>query len=117
MFVLTLFASAGRSVADEITLDSVPPVVAKTVPAAGAADVDPKLTEIKVTFSKDMQDGTWSWSTASKESFPKVDGKPDLRFARQAGARKDLRHLDQQCQVRQFQGSGGAIGVALFAGV
>jgi RNA polymerase sigma-70 factor (ECF subfamily) len=76
MFVLTLFASAGRSVADEITLDSVPPVVAKTVPAAGAADVDPKLTEIKVTFSKDMQDGTWSWSTASKESFPKVDGRP-----------------------------------------
>ena len=48
----------------------------KTVPEAGADGVNPKLTEIKVTFSKDMQDGTWSWSTLSKESFPNVDGKP-----------------------------------------
>ena len=61
---------------DDVTLKSVPPVVVKTVPAAGADDVDPKLTEIKVTFSKDMQDGTWSWVTLSQESFPKVDGKP-----------------------------------------
>src|SRR5438309_6756722 len=61
--------------ADDITLESVPPVVVKTVPEAGAAGVDPKLTEIKVTFSKDMRDGTWSWATLSKESFPKVDGE------------------------------------------
>jgi RNA polymerase sigma-70 factor (ECF subfamily) len=62
--------------ADDITLESVPPVVVKTVPEAGAGAVDPKLTEIKITFSKDMQDGSWSWSSLSKESFPKVDGKP-----------------------------------------
>ena len=62
--------------ADDVTLESVPPVVVKTVPEAGAGDVDPKLTEVKVTFSKDMQDGTWSWSTLSRESFPKVTGKP-----------------------------------------
>jgi RNA polymerase sigma-70 factor (ECF subfamily) len=62
--------------ADDVTLESVPPVVVKTVPAAGADDVDPKLTEIKVTFSKDMQDGGWSWVTLSQESFPKTDGKP-----------------------------------------
>ena len=62
--------------ADDVTLESVPPVVVKTVPQAGAADVDPKLTEIKVTFSKDMQDRTWSWATLSKESFPTLDGKP-----------------------------------------
>jgi Bacterial Ig-like domain len=62
--------------ADDVTLESVPPVVVKTVPQAGAADVDPKLTEIKVTFSKDMQDGSWSWTTLSRESYPKVDGKP-----------------------------------------
>jgi hypothetical protein len=68
---------AGTAVlAGDVTLESVPPVVVKTVPEAGAAEVDPKLTEIKVTFSKDMQDGTWSWSTLSKESFPTVDGKP-----------------------------------------
>jgi len=56
--------------ADDVTLEAVPPVVVKTVPEAGVADVDPKLTEIKVTFSKDMQDGSWSWVMHSKESFP-----------------------------------------------
>src|SRR5215468_5648292 len=60
----------------DVTLESVPPVVVKTVPEAGAADVDPKLTEIKITFSKDMKDESWSWSTLSKESFPKITGKP-----------------------------------------
>ena len=51
-------------------------VVVTTLPAAGTAEADPSLTEIKVTFSKDMQDGSWSWSTLSKESFPQVDGEP-----------------------------------------
>lgn len=74
MFVaLTAAVAAG---ADDVTLESVPPVVVKTVPAAGADDVDPKVTEIKVTFSKDMQDGTWSWASLSKESFPEMNGKP-----------------------------------------
>ena len=54
----------------------MPPAVVKTVPEAGADGVDAKLTEIKVTFSKDMQDGAWSWVTLSKESFPTVDGAP-----------------------------------------
>lgn len=62
--------------ADDVTLEAVPPVVVKTTPEAGTADVDPKLTEIKVTFSKDMLDGAWSWVTHSKDSFPKMDGKP-----------------------------------------
>ena len=70
-----LLVTASRA-DDDVTLKSVPPVVVKTVPAAGADDVDPKLTEIKVTFSKDMEDNTWSWTTLSKESFPKVTGKP-----------------------------------------
>jgi hypothetical protein len=64
------------SLADDVTLESVPPVVVQTVPRAGTSEVDPKLTEIKVTFSKDMQDGSWSWATLSKKSFPNVDGKP-----------------------------------------
>jgi RNA polymerase sigma-70 factor (ECF subfamily) len=64
------------TLADEVTLESVPPVVVKTIPEAGAGEVDPKLTEIKVTFSKDMQDGAFSWVAHSKESFPKTDGKP-----------------------------------------
>ncbi len=69
-----LISAAAR--ADDVTLASVPPVVVKTVPAAGTAKVDPKLTEIKVTFSKDMRNASWSWSTLSKQSFPKVVGKP-----------------------------------------
>ena len=72
--VVGLSGPAAR--ADEVTLESVPPVVVKTIPAAGAGDVDPKLTEIRVTFSKDMEDGSWSWATLSDESFPKMDGKP-----------------------------------------
>ena len=62
--------------AGDVTLESVPPVVVKTIPEAGADEVEPNLTEIKVTFSKNMQDGSFSWATHSKESFPKVDGKP-----------------------------------------
>jgi hypothetical protein len=68
--------SGAAGQADDVTLESVPPVVVKTVPEAGAGDVDPKIAEIRVTFSKDMRDGAWSWSTLSKESFPKMDGKP-----------------------------------------
>ena len=64
------------ALAGDITLESVPPVVVKTVPEAGTADVDPKLTEIKVTFSKDMQDDSWSWTILAPEHFPKVDGQP-----------------------------------------
>jgi RNA polymerase sigma-70 factor (ECF subfamily) len=72
--VVGLVAAALR--ADEVSLESVPPVVVKTVPKAGADEVDAKLTEIKVTFSKEMEDRSWSWSGLSKESYPKVDGKP-----------------------------------------
>lgn len=74
--VLTANLAGSVAQAEDVTLEAVPPVVVKTVPEAGAADVDPGLTEIKVTFSKAMQDGSWSWSTLSKESFPKLDGKP-----------------------------------------
>ena len=61
---------------EKITLAAVPPVVVKTVPEAGASGIDSGLTEIRVTFSKEMTDGSWSWSTASKESFPEMSGKP-----------------------------------------
>ncbi|HET6324150.1 MAG TPA: Ig-like domain-containing protein [Planctomycetaceae bacterium] len=68
---LASFAARG----EDITVETARPVVVKTVPEAGSADVDPKLTEIQVTFSKDMHDQSWSWSQVSKASFPKVDGK------------------------------------------
>jgi RNA polymerase sigma-70 factor (ECF subfamily) len=59
-----------------ISVTSMPPVVVKTVPAAGDTKVDAdKVTEVRVTFSKDMMDGSWSWSQISDETFPKVTGK------------------------------------------
>jgi RNA polymerase sigma-70 factor (ECF subfamily) len=70
---------ANSALADEqppISLDSVPPVVVKTVPAAGADDVDPGLNTIRVTFSKKMRDGSWSWVQMSKDTFPTMRGKP-----------------------------------------
>jgi hypothetical protein len=78
-FVLVVLAASCISriaKADDVSLASVPPVVVKTIPEAGVDTVDPKLAEIRVTFSKEMADGSWSWSTASKESFPKLNGKP-----------------------------------------
>jgi hypothetical protein len=60
-------------------------------------DVDPKLTEIQITFSKEMHDHSWSWAQASKASLPKVDGKikyladkRNVRPPRQVGRRQDL---------------------------
>lgn len=57
-------------------IDSMPPVVVKTVPEAGAKDVSPGEIEIKVTFSKPMADNSWSWATAWKDSTPEGIGKP-----------------------------------------
>ncbi len=58
------------------TIDSMPPVVVKTVPEAGAKDVEPGLVEIKVVFSKKMMDQSWSPSSAWKDSTPEFVGKP-----------------------------------------
>jgi hypothetical protein len=71
-----LFGLVSIALSDAITVKSAPPVVVKTVPEAGSTDVDPDLKEIKVTFSKEMTDGSWSWSWVSEDTFPKVDGDP-----------------------------------------
>jgi hypothetical protein len=55
----------------------VPPVVIQTVPPSGAAEVDPALTELRATFSKPMQDGSWSWcrwADGKEENFPRIAG-------------------------------------------
>ena len=59
-----------------LDIDSLAPVVVKTVPEAGNKDVAPGEVEIKVTFSKEMVDNSWSWSTAWKDSSPESIGKP-----------------------------------------
>ena len=78
MFV-TLLASVLaplETVAQEQDIESMPPVVVKTVPEAGSREVGPGTMEIKVTFSKKMADGSWSWGTAWQGSAPEIIGKP-----------------------------------------
>jgi RNA polymerase sigma-70 factor (ECF subfamily) len=58
----------------KLSVKLVAPVVVKTVPEAGSTGVDPAITEIQVTFSKPMQDGSWSW--VGKEYMPEIVGQP-----------------------------------------
>ena len=57
-------------------LDEQPPVVVETFPVSGARDVAPGETEIRVRFSKEMADASWSWSTAWEDSAPEPIGQP-----------------------------------------
>jgi hypothetical protein len=58
------------------SVEAMPPVVVKTFPEAGATNVEPGEVEIKVTFSKEMADQSWSWSSAWEKSSPESVGKP-----------------------------------------
>jgi len=52
-----------------------PPVVVRTFPTAGDQNVDPSLTQIRVTFSKDMlTKEMWSFVYANPAPFPKIAG-------------------------------------------
>ena len=55
---------------------SAPPVVVSTIPESGATDVDPALAEVRVTFSKPMQDGSWSWCQESEATALGGQGQP-----------------------------------------
>jgi RNA polymerase sigma-70 factor (ECF subfamily) len=58
------------------TPDDAAAVVVQTTPSIGDTDVDPALTEIRVTYNKEMMDGSWSWSQVTDEPFPETTGKP-----------------------------------------
>lgn len=76
---MVILLSDGLTLADvpeQISVATMPPVVVKTVPQSGDKNVDPSIREIRVTFSKDMMDGSWSWTQISDETFPKMAGKP-----------------------------------------
>ena len=54
-----------------VTVQTMPPAVVTTVPAAGETAVDPALKEISVTFSKDMlTDRMWAICQISDDTFP-----------------------------------------------
>ncbi len=64
---------------EKISVETMPPSVIKTVPQAGAVNVDPALKEIRATFSKEMMtDNMWSFVHMSKDTFPKIAG--DIHF-------------------------------------
>ena len=80
LFLLLVMASTPNCLAGEITddvsLDALPPSVVKTVPLCGDDAVDPSLSEISVTFSKDMKvtGHCWSWCSVQEGSFPELAG-------------------------------------------
>lgn len=74
--VISVLESPSIAQQEIYTVANLPPVVVKTVPQAGDLEVDPTTTEIRVAFSKRMQDGSWSWSTVSEETNPDITGKP-----------------------------------------
>ena len=82
-----LAVAAWAQTARQYSVKAMPPSVVKTVPPAGATEVDPNLKEISVTFSKEMTDGNWSIPTTTpKENFPedvesgaKIHYLPDKR--------------------------------------
>lgn len=55
-------------------IDNFAPVVVKTVPEAGSKDVPAGEYEVRITFSKEMADRSWSWSTAWENSGPDIIG-------------------------------------------
>ena len=58
------------------TIDMTPPVVVNTTPTSGDMNVDPALTELRVTFSKDMvTEDMWSWVQESPDTFPVTKGE------------------------------------------
>jgi hypothetical protein len=59
-FFVTLVVCGAAFFAHSQTIESMPPVVIKTVPQCGSKDVPAGETEIKVTFSKEMSDQSWS---------------------------------------------------------
>jgi len=57
------------------SVKSLPPAVIETFPKSGDTQVDAETTkEIRVTFSKEMMDKSWSWSQISDDTMPNIDG-------------------------------------------
>jgi Bacterial Ig-like domain len=73
---LLLTSALSAAFAQEVTLDTARPVVTRCVPESGSSAVDPGTTDIRVTFSKDMQPGAWSWAMIGKESYPGTSESP-----------------------------------------
>jgi len=72
---MAALASVART--EEVSIEAMPPSVIKTVPASGDTKVPAATKQIKVTFSKDMMDKSWSFTQISADSFPEIVGQPN----------------------------------------
>ena len=78
--IVVSLAAFPVSAGDEISVETMPPSVIKTVPQAGDTNVDPSLKEISVTFSKDMMtNNQWSFLHYTRETFPQIY-KNNIRY-------------------------------------
>lgn len=68
--------AAAANVSQAQSIEAMPPVVINTIPEAGTTNVAPGIVEIRVTFSKEMADNSWSWATAWPGSTPEIVEKP-----------------------------------------
>ena len=72
---LSLLGAIAR--AEGPSVESLAPSVIKTAPECGNLDVDATATtQIEVTFSKEMEDNSYSWVQVSSETFPQIVGRP-----------------------------------------
>ncbi len=75
--VLSVALAPAATAQERRSVANARPSVVRTEPPAGDTTVDPIMTvEIKVTFSKEMMDGSWSWCKADEGEFPALIGKP-----------------------------------------
>jgi archaellin len=78
LLILSIIGAAllSEARAEDISLETARPVIIKSTPEAGADGVDPSTTQISVTFSKNMQGGSWSWCVLSKATYPGTGETP-----------------------------------------
>ena len=81
MTAIAVATLTGTVKAQEITVESMPPSVVKTVPACGDTTVPATTKQIKVTFSKDMMTKQmWSWCMQSPDSFPEITNQKGIKY-------------------------------------
>jgi hypothetical protein len=62
----------------DVSIEALPPSVVSTTPRCGEENVDPSLSRVTVTFSKDMKvtGHCWSWCGIDEKSFPRCPTGP-----------------------------------------
>lgn len=71
----------GSARAQEVSVESLPASVIKTVPTCGDTAVPVTTKQIEVTFSKDMMTKQmWSWCMQSPDTFPEISNKAGIKY-------------------------------------